>query len=134
MKNLDLENVWRVCNTLANKMHELSEDNIYINLLGNTSNYVVLSFEGFLDYYSFKIDGDTITIFNNDRVAYSDYTNEDYSYISTILLSFTPEKLEKWVETEIELQLAKQERQKESDKERLKNDIKIIQKQLDNLQ
>lgn len=134
MKNLDLENVWRVCNTLANKMHELSEDNIYINLLGNTYNYVVLSFEEFLDYYSFKIDGNTIEIFNNDRVAYSDYTNEDYSYISTILLSFTPEKLEKWVETEIELQLAKQERQKESDKERLKNDIKRIQKQLDNLQ
>lgn len=132
MKNLDLENVWRVCNTLSNKMHELSEDSVYIELLGSTSNYAILSFEGFLDYYSFKIDGDTIEVFNNDTIPYSDYNNEDYSFISAVLLSFTPEKLNKWVETEIELQLAKQKRNKEAEKEYIKLQIERLQKQINN--
>lgn len=133
MKNLNLEKVNLVCNTLSDKRHELIEENIYIDFLGHRSNYVSLSFEGFLDYYNFKIDGKDIIVFNDDAIPYENYTNEDYSYFPSALLSFTPEKLEKWVETEITLQLAKQERNKESDKERLKNDIKRIQKQLDNL-
>lgn len=133
MKNLNLEKVNLVCNTLSDKRHELIEENIYIDFLGHRSNYVSLSFEGFLDYYNFKIDGKDIIVFNDDAIPYENYTNEDYSYFPSALLSFTPEKLEKWVETEITLQLAKQERNKESDKERLKNYIKRIQKQLDNL-
>ena len=132
MKNLDLEQLWQVCNTLANKMQKLSEDSVYVELLGYQSNYTVLSFEGFLDYYSFKIDGDTIEVFNNDNVPYENYTNENYSFISAVLLSFTPEKIDNWIETEIKLQLAKQERQKEADKEYIKLQIERLQKQLNN--
>ena len=132
MKNLNLEQLWQVCNALANKMQELSEDSVYVELLGYQSNYTVLSFEGFLDYYSFKIDGDTIEVFNNDNVPYENYTNENYSFISAVLLSFTPEKIDNWIETEIKLQLAKQERQKEADKEYIKLQIERLQKQLNN--
>lgn len=134
MKNLNLQQLWQVCNTLANKRHELSEDDIYIDFLGHRSNYVSLSFQGFLDYYSFKIDGDDIIVFNDDAVPYEDYTNEDYSYFPSVLLSFGEKEVESWIEAEIKLQLAKQEKDKEATKERLKNDIERLKKQLENLQ
>jgi hypothetical protein len=134
MKTLDLEKVHLICNTLSDKRYELAEDDIYIDFLGHRSNYVSLSFEGFLDYYNFKIDGKDIIVFNDDPIAYESYTNDDYSYFPSSLLSFTPEKLEYWIETEIKLQLAKQEKEKETDKEKLKNDIERLRKQLENLQ
>ena len=134
MKTLDLEKLHLICNTLSDKRHELSEDNVYIDFLGHRSNYVSLSFEGFLDYYNFKIDGKDIIVFNDDAVPYENYTNEDYSYFPYSLLSFGEKELESWIETEIKLQLAKQERKKEADKERLKNDIERLRKQLENLQ
>ena len=131
--NLNLEKVWQVMNTLSNKQSELSEDNVYINFMGHRSLYNEVSFESFLDYYSFKINKDEIVVFNNDGVAWEDFTNDDFSYIPSVLLSFSAEKLNKWVETEIELQLAKQKRDKVAEKGELQRNIERLTKQLNNL-
>lgn len=133
MKELNLWKLWEVCNTLSNKQSELAEESIYVHLLGHHSNYCAETFESFLEYYSFKIEVDEITVFNNDGVPYELYNNKDYSYIPFCLLSFSAEKLENWRKTEIELQLEKQQRDKLEEKENIKQQIKRLETQLNNL-
>ena len=131
--NLNLEKIWQVINTLSNKQSELSEDNVYISFMGHRSEYNEMSFESFLDYYSFKIDKDEIVVFNNDGVAWKDFNVDDFSYIPSVLLSFPAEKLNKWIETEIEVQLKQQGENKIAEKEELKRNIERLTKQLNNL-
>ena len=133
IKLLNLKKLWEVCNTLSNKQSELSEQGIYIYLLGHSSEYSEMSFENFLGYYSLKVETDSVIVFNNDSVAWEDFTNDDFSYIPFVLLSFSAEKLNEWVETEIELQLAKQKRDKVAEKEELKRNIEMMTKRLNNL-
>lgn len=133
MENLDLKKLCKVCNTLSNKQSELCEQNIFVHLLGHRSNYCNPGFEEFLNYYSFRIDGDEIVVFNNDSVAYESYDNDDFSYIPTVLLSFSPERLENWMKIEIDLQLEKQKRDKLAEKENIKQKIKHLETQLNNL-
>ncbi len=130
---LDLKRVWEVMNTLSYKQAKLAEEeDKYVELLGHSSNYCQQEFDSFLNYYSFKVDGDNIVVFNDDGVPYEDYDNDDFSYVPICLLSFSAEKLERWVETEIELQLAKQERDKIREKEDIKRQIELLQKRLGN--
>ena len=133
MENLNLRRVWEVMNTLSYRQAILAEqEDKHVQLLGSSSNYCNPTFEGFLNYYSFRIDGDEIIVFNDDGVPYEDYTNDDFSYISTVLLSFSPEKLENWMKIEIELQLAKQQREKIAEKENIKRQIELLTKKLNN--
>jgi hypothetical protein len=130
---LDLKRVWEVMNTLSYKQAKLAEEeDKYVELLGHSSNYCQQEFDSFLNYYSFKVDGDNIVVFNDDGVPYEDYDNDDFSYVPICLLSFSDEKLKRWVETEIELQLAKQERDKIREKEDIKRQIELLQKRLGN--
>ena len=131
--NLNLEKVWQVMDILSNKQSELAEKSIYVNFMGHCSDYIEMSFESFLDYYSFKVNKDKIVVFNNDGVAWEDFNVNDFSFLPSILLSFSAEKLNGWVKTEIELQLAKQKRDKIAEKEELKQKIEIMTKQLNNL-
>ena len=133
MKELNLWKLWEVCNTLSNKESELCEQNIFVHLLGHRSNYGEIGFEGFLNYYSFRIDGDEIVVFNQDGIPYEDYYNDDFSYIPLSLLSFGEKELEKWMEDEIERQLAQQKRDKLAEKEDIKQKIKYLETQLNNL-
>lgn len=130
MKNLNLYKLWEICNKLSEKQNELSERSIYIHLLGCRSNYYIPTFENFLSYYSFKIEDDNIVIYNNDGVPYETYSNDDFSYIPISLLSFSAEKLEKWIETEVELQIERLEREKLAEKENIKLQIERLTKQL----
>ena len=134
MKNLNLYRLWEVCNILSNKQEELSLEDKYVSLLGNNSNYVEMSFESFLNYYSFKVDDGSVVVFNDDKVAWETFTVNDFAYIPTILLSLDETKLESWMETEIKLELERQEREKVREKEDLKRKIELLQKQLINLQ
>jgi len=110
---LDLKRVWEVMNTLSYRQAILAEEeDKYVELLGHSSNYCQQEFDSFLNYYSFKVDGEHIVVFNTDPIPYEDYDNDDFSYIPSVLLSFSAEKLNKWIETEIELQLKKQQREK----------------------
>lgn len=130
---LDLKRIWEIMNKLSYEETKLSEEqDKYVQLLGHSSNYCNSSFEGFLNYYSFRIDGDNIIVFNDDSVAYESWNNDDVSYFPSVLLSFPTERLENWIETEIELQLAKQEREKIAEKENLKLEIERLTKKLNN--
>lgn len=132
IKELNLEELWQVINTLSNKQSELCEQNIFVHLLGHRSNYGDMSFEGFLNYYSFRVDGEEIVVFNQDGIPYESYNNDDYSYIPTCLLSFSAEKLENWIKIETDLQLQKQEREKLAEKESIRAQIARLEKQLEN--
>jgi hypothetical protein len=109
IKELNLEKLWEVCNNLSNKESELAEQDTYVHLLGCRSNYIEMGFESFLNYYSFRLDGNEIIIFNQDGVPYESYTNEDFSYIPSVLLSFSRKELDEWVDDEVERQLKQQE-------------------------
>ena len=134
MKNLDLEKLHYICNKLSNKEQELSERDIYVSLMGHSSNYSEMEFESFMKYYNFGFEDDNIVVFNDDAVSYENYTNQDFSYIPIILLSFDETMLEKYIENEINEQLKHQEQERLQRKEDLKTKIKLLQKQLINLQ
>lgn len=133
MENLNLKKLWEVCNILSNKQSELCEQNIFVHLLGHRSNYGELGFEGFLNYYSFRVDGDEIVVFNQDGIPYEDYYNDDFSYIPLSLLSFGEKELEKWIDDEIEKQLEQQRLNNLAEKENIKQKIKRLETQLNNL-
>jgi len=133
MRTLNLYQLWEICNLFSNKEQELSEQNIYVHLLGNGSNYSEISFERFLEHYSFKIEDDVIIVFNDDGVPYENFTANDFSYIPAVLVSFSDEKLENWIKAEIDLQLKRQEREKEQQKESIKAKIERLKIQLNNL-
>ena len=134
MENLNLRRVWEVMNTLSYREAILAEEeDKYVQLLEYNSNYNSMSFESFLEYYSFKIDGEHIVVFNTDPVPYESWNNNDVSYFPSVLLSFSAERLENWIETEIELQLTNQEHEKVAEKERIKQQIEQLNKRLNNL-
>ena len=64
-------------------------------------NNAFLEYEGFLDWYSFKMLKDTIMVFNDDRVPYEDYTWNEFNYIPFSVMKMTDEGVEKWVIEEI---------------------------------
>ena len=132
MKKLDLEKLHYICNKLSNKEQEFSERYIYVSLMGNNSNYSEMEFESFMKYYNFGFEDDNIVVFNDDAVSYENYTNQDFSYIPIILLSFDETMLEKYIENEINEQLKHQEQERLQRKEDLKTKIELLQKQLDN--
>jgi len=129
---LDLEKVWEIMNKLSNKMEELSENNKYVYLLGNSSEYHPMEFDSFLDYYSFKIDGEHIIVFNTDPIPYEDYSMNDFSSFPLSLLSLSEKDLNTWIENEIERQLNQQEINKISEKEDIKRQIESLTKKLNN--
>lgn len=131
MRNLNLEKLWSVCNKLSNKEQELSERDIYVSLMGHSSNYSEMEFESFMKYYNFGFEDDNIVVFNDDAVSYENYTNQDFSYIPIILLSFDETMLEKYIENEIKLQLEAQEREKAREKEDIKKQIELLTKKLE---
>ena len=64
-------------------------------------NNAFLEYEGFLDWYSFKMLKDTIMVFNDDRVPYEDYTWNEFNYIPFSVMNMSDEGVEKWVIEEI---------------------------------
>ena len=131
MKNLNLEKLWQICNKISWKQEQLTEDNIYISLLGNSSSYYMSDFEHFLEYYSFKIEDGNIVVFNCDGIPYEDYDNNDFSYIPIELLDMSDEDLIVWIEAEVERQLEAQRVNKSAEKENIKLQIERLQKQLE---
>ena len=128
---LDLEEVWKLCNYLSDRQCALDEQNCYVHLLGNSSEYFSRDFESFLEYYSFRVEDNYIVVFNSDSVPYEDYTNNDYSYIPIPVLGFGEEELENYIKQTVEMQLKEQEDSRIAEKENIKRQIELLQKQLD---
>ena len=131
---LDLKRVWEVMNKLSYEESKLSEEqDKYVQLLGHSSNYCNSSFEGFLNYYSFKVDGEDIVVYNDDSVQWEDYRNNDFSTFPLFLLSLGEKELTIWIENEIEMQLKQQEINKIAEKEEIKRKIERLTKRLNSL-
>ena len=64
-------------------------------------NNAFLEYEGFLDWYSFKMLKDSIMVYNNDQTPYEDYTWDDFNYIPFSVMKMSDEEVEKWVSKEI---------------------------------
>ena len=64
-------------------------------------NNTFLEYEGFLDWFSFKMLKDTIMVYNNGRVPYEDYTWNEFNYIPFSVMKMTDREVEKWVSKEI---------------------------------
>lgn len=64
-------------------------------------NNALFEYEGFLDWFSFKMLKDTIMVFNDDRVPYEDYTWNEFNYIPFSVMNMSDEGVEKWVIEEI---------------------------------
>ena len=92
-----------------------------------------MSFESFLEYYSFKFENDNLIIFNDDGIPWEDFTVNDFSLFPLYLLSFGEKELKDYIKNEINNQLKQQEVEKLEEKENLKQRIEILQKQLNNL-
>ena len=127
---LDLEKIWKLCNYFSDRQCALDEENCYVQLLGNSSEYFSRDFSSFLEYYSFKIEDNNVVIFNNDPIPYEDYNNNDYSYIPLPVLGFGEEKLENYIKQSVEMQLKEQEEHRIAEKENIKRQIELLQKRL----
>ena len=132
MKNLNLEKLHQVCNKLSEKQDELAGDNVYVSLMGVRSSYCTPSFEGFLNYYSFRIDGEDIIVFNNDAVGWESFNNDDFSYIPTELLDIPVEDLIVWIEAEVDRQIYIEKLNKSAEKDKIREQIERLQRQLEN--
>ena len=134
MNTLDLRRLWEVMNTINFAQEKIAdEQDKWVSLLGHRSEYFSNSFEQFLEYYSFRISGDTIVVYNNDVVPYEEFNIDDFSYVPACLLSFSNREIQEWIEEETERQLKQQENEKIEEKERLKREIERLQKQLEKL-
>jgi hypothetical protein len=131
IKTLNLYKVWNLMNRLSDEMNKLSEDNIYVSLLGYSSEYFKTDYDNFLEYYSFRIEDNNIIVYNNDGVPYEDYNNNDFSYLDIKLLELDEQGLTNWIKSEVENQLEQQEKEKIMHKEKIKNEIERLKKQLD---
>jgi len=132
MKTLDLEKLWQIMGKLSWRQEELSQENKYVQLLGNHSSYYASDFEHFLNYYSFKIANDDVVVFNDDSVPYEAYSTGDFSNVPVSLLSLAENDLNVWIDEEVERQLVEVESQKIARKENIKRQIELLQRQLEN--
>ena len=129
---LDLEKIWKLCNYFSDRQCALDEENCYVQLLGNSSEYFSRDFESFLEYYSFKIEDNYVVVFNDDGVPYEDYFNNDYSYIPLPVLGFGEEELENYINQMVEMQLKEQEELRKINRKELEKQIELLQKRLEN--
>ena len=60
-------------------------------------NNAFLGYEGFLDWFSFKILEDTIMVYNDDQIPYEDDTWNDFNYIPFSVMKMSDEEVENWV-------------------------------------
>lgn len=132
MKTLNLYRVWEIMNKLSMMQEDLSENDIYIAFLGNSSNYYsTMDFERFLDYYNFSISEHYLVVFNDDRIQYEAYTLDDFNHIPRQILDMTDDELDVWMEEELKSQLLQQDLEKELKREHILEQIKRLQKELE---
>lgn len=122
MTELSLYKVWELCNKLSQ----------IESLLGTRSLYFEKSFEDFLEEYSFKIDlnHNRIIVFNDDKIAMEDFSNDDFSYIPTVLLTMTDKEVDAWIDVEVIKMKDAERLRKLQERESLERRISILKSQL----
>jgi hypothetical protein len=126
--------LWQICVTVSKKEEKLNENGKYPCLLGHFSSFdSTMSFEGFLDYYSFRIKDDTVVVFNDDKFPYEDFGADDFSYVPTYLLETSEKSLEEWIKKEVENSLIRKKEENLAQKENIKRQIERLNKELETL-
>ena len=88
------------------------------------------SLQDFVEWFSFRIDKNGVTYFNNDWVPYENEQWNDFNTIPFELLNKSEEFIKEWVQKEIK---ASEESYKESLKERLRraeNEVERLKEQI----
>ena len=131
MKELNLYRIWQIVNRLTEEERKHHSEDLYVYFLGDNSNYCGMGFESFINHYAFKIEDEYITVFNDDKIPYEDYTNQDFIYVPREIINLSDEDLEAWLQKGTEKELKRIERDKIAEKERIKADIDRLNKQLE---
>lgn len=87
-------------------------------------NNAFLEYEGFLEWYSFKIIRDSIMVFNDDQVPYEDCTWNEFNYIPFSVMKMSDEEVENWVLEEIKKKEEEAVEWEQNRKETLLHEIK----------
>lgn len=128
---LDLKRLHEIFNKISFEEELLSENGIFVNLLGNRSNYYQSSLEHFLDFYSFKINKDSISVFNDDGIPWENYTNGDFSDINIDVLKMSNLEVDEWIKNKVETHLKQLKVDEIKRIENIKLEIIRLQKELD---
>lgn len=131
MKELNLYRIWQIVNRLTEEEEKYHIKDLYVCFLGNNSNYFRMDFENFLEHFSFRIDDNHVTVFNDDPIPYEDFTNQEFIYVPKEIINLSDSELEIWLQEEVEKELDRIERDKIAEKERIKADIDRLNKQLE---
>lgn len=132
MKTLNLHRVWEIMNKLTEKKNILEEEGVYVNFFGNSSNYYGMEdFKDFLDHYNFSINERYLVVFNDDWAPYEDWSENDFNHIPREIIDMTDEELDVWAEEEVKRQKEQERLNKIAEKERIKQEIERLQKQLE---
>ena len=87
-------------------------------------NNAFLEYEGFLEWYSFKIIRDSIMVFNDDQVPYEDCTWNEFNYIPFYVMKMSDEEVANWVLEEIKKKEEEAVEWEQNRKETLLHEIK----------
>lgn len=130
IKQLDLYKLWQV----MEKINSIEEEVDFV-LMGCNSMYHTVSYEAFLDKYSFEIevDMDRIKVFSHISIDFEDYVYEDDNFVPLHLLSGDTPEIEKWAEEKIKELKQHEENRKEREKEYIIKEIERLTKRLENM-
>ena len=133
MKELNLHRICKIVNKLTEEEEKHHSKDLYVYFLGDNSNYCGMGFESFINHYAFKIEDEYIIVFNDDKIPYEDYTNQDFIYVPKEIINLSDSELEIWLQEETEKEMDRIECDKIAEKERIKAGIDRLNKQLENL-
>ncbi len=117
IETLNLKRVWEILNIISRKQEELNEAEFYYDLLNNFGEYYHdMLFEDFIDYYSFKLYSHALSVYNDNPVAWEDYSRNDFNNIPLELLSMSNEEMYIWIDDRIKELKGTYESDKEMEK------------------
>ena len=114
METTNLKRIWEIFQII----NRIDEDGTL------DFNNTFLEYEGFLDWFSFKMLKDTIMVYNDDRIPYEDYTWDDFNYIPFSVMKMSDEEVENWVLEEIKKKEEEAVEWEQNRKETLLHEIK----------
>lgn len=133
MREINLYRIWEILHLLSSKQDELSAQGVRIHLLGKNSGFDKSNYEDFLEWYSFKVERDYISVYNNNFIPYDCDRYEDFNDIAFEILYKSNEEILFWAEKEIEKQLEQQKKENQNRKENLRLEIERLTKQYKSL-
>ena len=118
---IDLEELYRIHHII----NDVDEDGVL-----DYSPQGLNSFQDFVEWFSFKLEKDSVIYFNNDWIPYENEQWNDFNFIPFELLDESEEFIKEWALKKIK---SSEESYKEDLKDRLRraeNEVEILKKQI----